>query len=62
LLIEAYEMYVAGYRFLVLNNVFMNHWGLQRRESRPKWRHRQQLLNNRSLPFVNYNKQVCNEA
>ena len=22
-------MYVAGYQFLVLNNLFMNHWGLQ---------------------------------
>ena len=26
---QAYEMYVAGYQFLVLNNLFMNHWGLQ---------------------------------
>ena len=26
---QAYEMYVAGYKFLVLNNLFMNHWGLQ---------------------------------
>ena len=22
-------MYVAGYQFHVLNNLFMNHWGLQ---------------------------------
>ena len=27
--VKAYEMYVAGYQFLVLNNLFMNHWGLQ---------------------------------
>ena len=26
---QAYEMYVSGYQFLVLNNLFMNHWGLQ---------------------------------
>ena len=26
---QAYEMYVAGYQFHVLNNLFMNHWGLQ---------------------------------
>ena len=51
---EAYEMYVAGYRFLVLNNVFMNHWGLQSRESRPKWRHMQQLLNNRLVTYKSF--------
>lgn len=45
--VKAYEMYVAGYSFLVLNNLFMNHWGLQKREQRPKWRQMQHLLNNR---------------
>ena len=27
-------MYVASYKFIMLNNLFMNHWGLQKRESR----------------------------
>jgi len=44
---QAYEMFVAGYRFLVLNNLMMNHWGLQKRETRPKWRQMQHFLNNR---------------
>ena len=43
----AYEMYVAGYTFKVLNNAFMNHWGLQKRETRPRWRQLQHFLNNR---------------
>ena len=42
-------MYVAGYKFLMLNNLFMNHWGLQKRETRPKWRQMQNLLNNRLI-------------
>ena len=42
-------MYVAGYRFILLNNLFMNHWGLQKRETRPKWRQMQHLLNNRYI-------------
>ena len=34
-------------RFFVLNNLMMNHWGLQKRETRPKWRQMQHFLNNR---------------
>jgi len=43
---QVYEMYVAGYEFYVLNNVFTNHWGLQNLKSRPSWRAKQQELNN----------------
>ena len=44
---QSYEMYLAGYKFVVLNNLFLNHWGLQKRETRPHWRQLQHLLNNR---------------
>ena len=44
---QSYEMYMAGYTFSVLNNVFLNHWGLQKRETRPHWRQMQHFLNNR---------------
>lgn len=44
---QSYEMYMAGYKFSVLNNLFLNHWGLQKRETRPHWRQAQHLLNNR---------------
>jgi len=54
---QAYEMYVAGYQFLVLNNLFMNHWGLQKRETRPRWRQMQHLLNNRL--FKGFAKEIA---
>ena len=44
---QSYEMFMAGYTFSVLNNLFLNHWGLQKRETRPHWRQLQHLLNNR---------------
>ena len=44
---QSYEMFLAGYKFCVLNNLFLNHWGLQKRETRPHWRQLQHLLNNR---------------
>lgn len=42
-------MYVAGYQFVVLNNAFTNHWGLQTIKSRPKWRAKQQENNNKKF-------------
>lgn len=54
---QAYEMYVAGYTFQVLNNLFMNHWGLQKRETRPRWRQLQHLLNNRL--FKGFAKEIA---
>ena len=33
---QTYEMFMAGYTFSVLNNLFLNHWGLQKRETRPR--------------------------
>ncbi len=43
-------MFVAGYRFKVLSNAFLKHWGFQHKKSRPKWRTRQELRNQRLLP------------
>ena len=31
-------MFMAGYKFMVLNNAFNSHAGFQTREARPKWR------------------------
>ena len=49
-------MYIGGYKFLVLNNLFMNHWGLQKRETRPLWRRLQHLLNNRL--FIGFAREI----
>lgn len=43
---QVYEMYVAGYSFYLLNNVFTSHWGFQNFSSRPPWRARQMEINN----------------
>ncbi|XP_059082616.1 beta-1,4-glucuronyltransferase 1-like [Tigriopus californicus] len=43
---QAYEMYVSGYEFFVLNNAFTNHWGFQSIKTRPKYRALQQMKNN----------------
>lgn len=39
-------MYVAGFKFILLNNAFTNHWGFQTLRTRPEWRARQQEANN----------------
>ena len=39
-------MYVAGYSFYLLNNIFTSHWGFQNFSSRPPWRARQMEVNN----------------
>lgn len=44
-LFQVYEMYVAGYKFLVLSPVFTCHWGLQRKQARPAWREQQNNAN-----------------
>jgi hypothetical protein len=35
---QAYEMFVAGYSFHVLNNAFVSHWGFQEPHGTPQWR------------------------
>ena len=44
MLTQSYEMFLAGYTFSVLNNLFLNHWGLQKRETRPHWRQMQVMM------------------
>jgi len=39
-------MYVAGYSFYLLNNIFTSHWGFQNFSSRPPWRAKQMEVNN----------------
>ena len=53
---QVYEMYVAGYTFLVLNNAFTSHRGFQSVKSRPEWRARQQEDNNKK--FDEFAKEV----
>jgi len=43
---QVYEMYVAGFKFHLLNNAFTSHWGFQSLKSRPAWRAKQQEENN----------------
>ena len=56
LLVQVYEMYVAGYSFYLLNNAFTNHWGFQSLKTRPQWRARQQEQNN--ARFDEFDKEV----
>ena len=49
-------MYVAGYEFYVLDNVFASQWGFQTIKSRPKWRAKQQEANNKR--FDEFAKEV----
>ena len=44
--VQVYEMYVAGYSFYLLNNIFTSHWGFQNFSSRPPWRAKQMEVNN----------------
>ncbi|KAL7737488.1 hypothetical protein ACLKA6_007622 [Drosophila palustris] len=46
---QVYEMYVAGYKFLVLSPVFTCHWGLQRKQARPAWREQQNNANRKKF-------------
>ena len=56
MLLQVYEMYVAGYSFYLLNNVFTSHWGFQNFSSRPPWRARQMEANN--AKFDEFAKEV----
>ncbi|KAF5302426.1 hypothetical protein FQR65_LT08515 [Abscondita terminalis] len=59
---QVYEMFVAGYEFLVLSPVFTCHWGLQVKRGRPAWREYQNNLNRKYFEtfkkevFARYNK------
>ncbi|KAG5866935.1 hypothetical protein JTB14_023203 [Gonioctena quinquepunctata] len=63
---QVYEMFVAGYEFLVLSPIFTCHWGLQVKRTRPPWREHQNNLNRRHFEgfkreiFAKYNKDPLN--
>ncbi|XP_056640061.1 beta-1,4-glucuronyltransferase 1 isoform X1 [Diorhabda sublineata] len=63
---QVYEMYVAGYEFLVLSPIFTCHWGLQVKRSRPTWREHQNNLNRKHFEafkkevFARYNRDPLN--
>ncbi|KAJ8918084.1 hypothetical protein NQ315_011541 [Exocentrus adspersus] len=63
---QVYEMYVAGYEFLVLSPIFTCHWGLQVKRTRPPWREHQNNLNRKQFDgfkkeiFARYNKDPLN--
>ncbi|XP_023015288.1 beta-1,4-glucuronyltransferase 1 [Leptinotarsa decemlineata] len=63
---QVYEMFVAGYEFLVLSPIFTCHWGLQVKRSRPPWREHQNNLNRKQFDgfkreiFAKYNKDPLN--
>ncbi|CAG0925494.1 unnamed protein product, partial [Notodromas monacha] len=42
---QAYETYVAGYSFRVLDDAFLVHWGFQYAGRKPQWREDQQKAN-----------------
>ncbi|XP_049864615.1 beta-1,4-glucuronyltransferase 1-like isoform X2 [Schistocerca gregaria] len=42
---QAYEMFASGWRFFVLDNAFLVHFGFQSTKQRPKWRQRQMADN-----------------
>ena len=54
--LQAYEMFVAGYRFFVLDNGFASHWGFQTIKTRPDFRARQQEANNKK--FDNFAREL----
>ena len=62
---QIYEMFVAGYEFYVLNNVFLTHWGFQTKEMRPQWRSSQRSENEDKFGsfardiFFKYHKDPC---
>ena len=53
---QVYEMFVAGYTFHLLDNVFTSHWGFQTYATRPAWRARQMEENN--AKFDEFAKEV----
>ncbi|XP_008201607.1 beta-1,4-glucuronyltransferase 1 [Tribolium castaneum] len=59
---QVYEMFVAGYDFLVLSPIFTCHWGLQVKKTRPPWREHQNNLNRKHFDgfkreiFAKYDK------
>ncbi|CAH1996471.1 unnamed protein product [Acanthoscelides obtectus] len=63
---QVYEMFVAGYEFLVLSPIFTCHWGLQVKRTRPPWREHQNNLNRKHFDgfkreiFAKYNKDPLN--
>lgn len=63
---QVYEMFVAGYEFLVLSPIFTCHWGLQVKRSRPHWREHQNNFNRKRFEtfkkeiFAKYNKDPLN--
>ncbi|XP_060527077.1 beta-1,4-glucuronyltransferase 1 [Cylas formicarius] len=63
---QVYEMYVAGYEFLVLSPIFTCHWGLQVKRTRPSWREHQNSMNRKQFDnfkreiFARYNKDPLN--
>ncbi|KAG8234611.1 hypothetical protein J437_LFUL015024 [Ladona fulva] len=42
---QAYEMFLAGYQFKLLDNAFLVHWGFQEMKRRPAWRLKQTAAN-----------------
>ena len=54
--LQVYEMWVAGYSFFLLNNLFTSHWGFQKSSARPSWRWRESGVNSRR--FAKFRKEV----
>ncbi|XP_049820105.1 beta-1,4-glucuronyltransferase 1-like [Aethina tumida] len=61
-----YEMYVAGYEFVVLSPIFTCHWGLQIKHTKPPWQEHQNNMNRKQFDgfkreiFAKYNKDPLN--
>ena len=53
---QVYEMFVAGFTFHLLDNVFTSHWGFQTSATRPAWRARQ--IKKNDAKFDKFAKEV----
>ncbi|KAK2717950.1 beta-1,4-glucuronyltransferase 1-like isoform X2 [Artemia franciscana] len=53
---QVYEMFLSGWKFYVLSPIFLIHWGLQRRSTRPGWRENENTKNR--ILFTNFKREL----
>jgi hypothetical protein len=62
---QAYEMFLANYTFLVLDNVFLNHWGYQiKRRLTSRIKYKQvliEILRRNILQKCKWSKETCSK-
>eukprot|EP00096_Caligus_rogercresseyi_P012496 TRINITY_DN524_c0_g1_i1.p1 TRINITY_DN524_c0_g1~~TRINITY_DN524_c0_g1_i1.p1 ORF type:complete len:453 (+),score=78.30 TRINITY_DN524_c0_g1_i1:95-1453(+) len=53
---QTYEMFAKGYKFYILENAFLSHWGFTQVKDRPSWRYYQQYKNRKM--FSDFTKEI----